>query len=199
MTEKLDDDQWIAENSPISAKKLHALGVVNFHWNIVDQLLRVILCNIRGHSSGAYTPATNSQIKKIKELSFAHVVCGIKSEMFYLKHTENSLQYMRDIISAAEICRRNRNGLVHYFIDGFHNPSRGEMKIVRDFFHRKIELPDSLTNIRQVAKETEALWMVMSEMLGHLTILWSFKIDQLNRTIPTPADLFSNEALRDRS
>lgn len=189
------DDPWIASNSPLDPDKLHALGVVNFHWNIVAQLLQTILGNLRGAPNGFHS-LSKTQMRDIQRMRADEVVGSIRAELSNHYRTDKSDDYINRVLDAAEICRKNRNGLVHFYVDGFYNKMQ-PMTIIKNYFFDHDRVPDKLGAMRQVSEDTEALWKVMSPMLGDLTILWGLKNDMniFKPKIPIPLDLFSKEAM----
>jgi hypothetical protein len=44
----LNNDQWVAANSPIHAERLHALGAVIVHWNDCEKELLLLFGEVLG-------------------------------------------------------------------------------------------------------------------------------------------------------
>ena len=192
----LSDDEWIASNSPIDPDKLHALGVANFHWNIVDQLLQTILGNLEG-APGGFRSLPSKRLKKIQKMTSHDVITAIRDGLGSKYNTDLSNDYINRVLDAADVCRKNRNSLVHFHVDGFYNQLQ-PMGLIKNYFFDHDPMPDTIAAIRQVAKDIEAVWKLMTAMLGQLTILWGLKSDRnaFQTEIPKPSDLFSKEALK---
>jgi hypothetical protein len=190
MSDELSGDLWISGNSPIEASKLHALGAMNFHWNIVAQLLQQILANLRAWLTGKYEPLSLTERQKISKKTAEDLIKAIRKEAkdARLYQTENSNAYIEKVLDATDVCRDNRNGLTHYVVINWYSGDTSDWRLVRDWTSEP--LPDDLVKLRKTAEDMQALWNVMQPMLCELSILWGLKQDQLQTTVPTPVRLF---------
>lgn len=48
----ISDDPWISKSSQIAPENLHALGVINYRWNIADFSLKAILAQLSSVNFG---------------------------------------------------------------------------------------------------------------------------------------------------
>lgn len=90
---------------------------------------------------------------------------------------------MKNLLAAAEIWRRNRNVLTHHRVENHQYDSTGggtrfpPMELVPSPFVVGGTAPGTLASIRQVARDTEALWKIVGPLRGDLTMLWKFGTD----------------------
>jgi hypothetical protein len=145
-------DQWIATNSPIDAKRLHALGAVIVYWNDCERELLILLGEMLGLPTKelwviAHDLGNKAMSTKIKALARA------KKFPFRLQSAiENTLEVF-------EICYQNRNQLVHFWVFG--SDLSGGRELYRKSKKADYITPElfnsDLADIRRVAEEMKAL------------------------------------------
>jgi len=149
-------DQWIATNSPIDAPRLHALGVVIVYWNNCEKELFVLLGEVLGlplkelwviaHDLGQVAIST-----KIEALARAkNFSCATQSAI-------------KNTLEVYDICRQNRNQLVHFWVSGLSGDRQLYRKSKKPEFSVKVFKSD-LADIRRVAEDIKALAYHMSAL-----------------------------------
>jgi hypothetical protein len=146
----LNSDKWVATNSPIDAQRLHALGAVIVYWNDCEKELFILLGEMLGltlkevwviaHDLGDVAIST-----KIKALSRA-------------KNFSPEFQSaIKNTLDVYDICRENRNQLVHFWGIGLSGDRQLYRKSKKPDFTVPEPFKSDLADIRRVAEDIKAL------------------------------------------
>lgn len=151
-------DPWVANNSPIDAAKLHALGVVSYHWNRCERALFWVFASV------ADLPPEQCWALAY-DLGDLAIHDRIDALMRLKKlHTKN-IEEVSHVLKVYDICRQNRNQLTH-----FHPVRTGvnAIELMRTSKKARSMDPDrfseSLGDIRRVAEDLQSLegqlWLI---------------------------------------
>jgi len=103
------DDAWIEANSPIEANKLHALGVINYHWNRCERaLFWVFACIIDLPPEECWALSYDLGDLAIYE--------RISAFMTLKKVHPENIEAVTHTLKVYDICRQNRNQLTHFHV-----------------------------------------------------------------------------------
>jgi len=148
-------DTWTIVNSDVDPRKLHALGVISYRWNICEQLLLGLFVDILD------CPNKGEAHVLAHELGALALITRIKFLASTRFNADQALvAAIANALEAYEACRQNRNQLTHFSISlqlgkegGFHLARRS----------RKPEPPvtmpfsEDVKDLRRVAKEIRRL------------------------------------------
>lgn len=154
----LDEDSWIAAHSPIDPKKLHALGFINLSWNGVEYWLHALLATVSRTSEA-------TSWKFVYDLRDTAICERIKAFAADRDFDEPTAQAIKQALEAFDICRHNRNHLVHYSL-GEREGRRGLTlyRVAQKPIRKPEPLPDELDDIRRVADEIEGVRVFLREL-----------------------------------
>lgn len=167
------NDQWIESHSPIDAKKLHALGVVNFHWNTADIGLKLLHVVLDGQTVREGWASVHDQRDKTLCRNIEKIVSAGAYE-------QTEREAVLHGIELYDICRENRNQLSHFLPSGFVGTDLARLKGA-DFDPQPF--PDSLDDVRRVATDIAALLDYLSGLLNHFV---AKNLYRWNPTEPPP-------------
>lgn len=158
----ISDDPWIATHSPIAAEKLHALGVVNFHWNTAEFILRILSMRFGFGGKGNFV-ASWAGVYNQKDITICNkmrAVVGDNKRMS--KQTKEAVWHALDYY---DVCRLNRNQLTH-FVPGMLSGTPFA-RVGADF--EPHPFPDDLKDIRRVADEISALNRYLNDLYKYFS------------------------------
>jgi hypothetical protein len=108
---EMRDDKWVAANSPIDAERLHALGAVIVYWTECEKELFLLFGEVLG--------------LPLQELwviahDLGNVAISTKIEVLArAKNFSSEIQLaIKNALAVYDICRQNRNQLVHFWTSG---------------------------------------------------------------------------------
>jgi hypothetical protein len=179
----LSDDPWIKRHSMIDPERLHALGIITQQWNHCERNLWLIfsvvfslhrrVAWIIGHDIGDI-----SLCEKIKEM--------IK----VVQPNPEVATVLGAYLKVYDACRVNRNTLTHF--TSATNPTTPDDLMNAVFLRRKgpsgqpNELPSTLTDVRRVAEEVQALTIYSWKLYKALLARSEGKQAELPPTIVPP-------------
>ncbi len=156
-------DQWIAVHSPIHPGKLHALGLMHFHWGGCEYELTALFASI------AKWPEREIWIMLHDQGDMA-IIEKLKAFMSLRGLTNAEIELINNALMAYDVCRVNRNQLTHFSIslagpgrDDDHLRLARKSKKPSEMFGGP--LPDDLWSLRRVAND-------IRKLRGHLRSLW---------------------------
>jgi hypothetical protein len=169
------DDPWIAENSPMPAEKLHALGVVSYHWNTAEIGLKVILVTLMRLELATLWPL-------IHEMGDISVSDAIEEVVSASKMPQPVVDAILHGLKVYEANRLNRNQLTHFVPAVF--TDEGLSRVKGPKFDPKPFL-DSVDDLRRVADEIKVLIKYFDAVLAVIqTRRFSLKESGLFRSLP---------------
>jgi hypothetical protein len=168
----LSRDAWIMVNSDIDAEKLHALGVITFRWNLSENKLKQLFATLLYFLNSEETHALahglgNALTTSIKILATHRI--------------ENDTPLMAALTNALdvyEVCRRNRNQLTHFdlTIASDEEGSGRRLALARrgktPQYRRSVPFPDSINDIRRVARDIRRLNYYFYRLDRHMRAKW---------------------------
>lgn len=156
---KLEDD-WIAINSPIAAEKLHALGVVNFHWNTAEFALRILSIRFGFGGKGNFV-ANWASVYNQKDITICNKMRAVVGDN--KRMSKSAKEAVRHALECYDVCRLNRNQLTH-FVPGMLSGTPFA-RVDADF--EPHPFPDDLKDIRRVAEEIVAQIKYLSDLSNY--------------------------------
>jgi hypothetical protein len=171
----LSRDPWIKAHSPIDAEKLHALGVVNFRWNITEFILKIFSMRFGGGGKGSFD-ANWAELHDEGDIALWQMIEANVTAGPWSQDIKDAVIHG---IRMYEACRINRNQLSHFLPKGLAGSDLARLK-GPDFDPQPF--PDSLADIRRVAEEIEAL----IAYLGGLFNFFRARFQNALRRAPTP-------------
>jgi hypothetical protein len=154
----LNNDQWVAANSPIDAERLHALGTVIVYWNDCEKELLILFGEVLGLPleqvwAIAYDLGQVAISTKIKTLARAK------------KFSIQLQSAITNTLAVYEICRQNRNQLVHFwFFSGVSGDGQLYRKSKKADYSPPEQFKNDLADIRRVAEDIKALAHHMAQL-----------------------------------
>jgi hypothetical protein len=146
----LSADPWIAKNSPLSADRLHAIGVVTVRWNDCELWLLLLLCSV-------------SKIPRRDIWAMAHdlgdiAMCTrVKTFTVFRGYRDHGRALIENVLAVYDLCRQNRNSIVHAWtrFSGPNPPLARKSKKADN--PEPSPFPSDLSDIRRVAEDIEEL------------------------------------------
>ncbi len=153
----LSADPWIADNCPLPAEKLHAIGVIAFRWNNCEFWLLLLLCAV-------------SKIPRREVWAMAHdlgdmAICSrIETFAAFRGYRDHGKVLIENVLEVYDLCRQNRNSIVHAWTRAAGPDPSLARKSKKPDNPEPSPFPSTLTDIRRVADDIEALstrlWLV---------------------------------------
>lgn len=153
-------DNWIAEHSPIAAEKLHALGVVNFHWNSADIALKLLGLRF-GYGGKSSFDANWATVHDAKDVTLCDTIRTNVAARQMAQPIKDAVLYALHIY---DINRQNRNQLSHFMPHGL---AGSDLANFDGPEFRPKPFPDSTKDIRRVADEIVDLVRYLSDLLNY--------------------------------
>jgi hypothetical protein len=154
----LNNDQWVAANSPIDAEKLHALGAVIVYWNECEKELLILFGEVLG--------LPLDQLWAIA-YDLGQVAISTKIEAL-ARAKEFSFEFqsaIKNTLAVYDICRQNRNQLVHFwFFSGVSGDGQLYRKSKKADYSPPAQFKNDLADIRRVAEDIKALARQMAQL-----------------------------------
>jgi hypothetical protein len=157
--------QWMADNSPIAAEKLHALGLVTFNWNRCEKSTFWLFSTIIGLPEELCWALTH----EMGDITTCETIGALmKLKNFHPK----AIETIGNALEVHNICRQNRNQLTHFEV---HSLGINDLRLMRKSkkpdamrpYHFSAELDD----LRRVAGEIDQLdnrlWILTVIMESH--------------------------------
>lgn len=146
-------DPWIDSNSPMPAAKLHAVGVVAYRWNKCELALLTLLAEITGFPRrDVWAMAHDLGDTSIQE--------RIRTFMLFRGYQGKSKALVDNCIEYYDICRQNRNTIIHAWTQLAHDPDRTVLLARRSRTPLDPDpnpFPSELADLRRVADEIAIL------------------------------------------
>jgi hypothetical protein len=145
-------DTWLGLHSPISAKKLHALGYMTYMWNACEHQLFTLFCVVMDISEKdgwalAYDLGNIAIMTRIKVISSVRY-----------KHQASILELIQNCLEVYEVCRQNRNQLTHFTVAGYLSDEPNLFRKSRNAETMEpLPFPDKLSDLRRVANDIRRL------------------------------------------
>lgn len=159
--EGLSRDTWIATHSPISPEKLHALGYVNFVWNVCEHELFSLFATVMK------IPEREAWVL-VHDLGDISICLRIKEIARYRYPGTPYLDLIENALEVYEVCRANRNQLTHFTIG-----------IAHDKFELVLKRASKKPNTRDTQSISESVWDMrrvgrdINRLRGQLAELWA--------------------------
>jgi hypothetical protein len=157
----LSDDPWIAKNSQIAAEKLHALGVINYRWNLAELALKVIFSQIAGIPFARMWAIAHD----MGDAAISAAMAELLEMLHAAKGPKNAILHGLELY---DINRVNRNQLTHYLPAALVGSDFTRLKGPK--FDPK-PFSDDLKDLRRVADDLEALLKYFSQLTNAITDL----------------------------
>lgn len=168
----LNNDPWIAENSPIDPERLHAIGVINFFWSQSEVgifCIFSVLCGLDIDRTAAAFGALSAsmQVDALKALA------KTMPSQFLIDKDGTAEKLREAIFYAAELFdanKKNRNAVVHayYF-------RKGDTVAMQNRAPKKSwdfkDIPCSIEELRAIALECKDLCAYLSGVMAYLFAL----------------------------
>jgi hypothetical protein len=186
LSDAFKDDPWISSNSQIAPQKLHALGVMNYRWNIADASLKSMLVQL----SKADFSTIWAIIHEMGDIAIASAITEILISSNAPKPIKDAIAHG---LKVYERNRINRNQLTHFLPTSLVGSDLARLKGPR--FDPQ-PLPDDIGDLRRVADEIGGLLTYFGKLLSVIASRqYSLKLGgsflQLPDTIPLPELLVS--------
>lgn len=159
----ITEDAWIANNSPIDFKKLHALGVIVYRWNACEFGLRILLTSLGRPINDVWEDNARARRSVLLEA----VEKAIDASPLHTPETKDALRYA---IKMYEVNAENRNQFAHFLPTG----SKTGIKLYNtktpnfsEIFSRH-PIPSDLEDFRKVANEIAECQRYISAMSNYL-------------------------------
>ncbi|MER8995927.1 hypothetical protein [Mesorhizobium sp. M0678] len=147
----MNSDPWIAENSPLSPERLHAIGVITLRWNQCEFWLFLLFCKVSGI-------ADKEAWALVYDLGDVAICTRIKAILASRSFHTDGTALILNALDAYDINRQNRNTVAHAWMVGKFD---GEYILARR--SKKADAIDplafksDLTTLRRVAHE---IWLL---------------------------------------
>jgi hypothetical protein len=151
----LSDDPWIAQYSVVEPERLHALGMITLYWNHCERNLLALFCD------------TFNLVPRIgwiiaHDMGDVSMCSKIQGQLEFFEKSANK-QISARLYRATEVydaCRLNRNALTHFTIDPKPDSTFSFVR-TKGIKYEPREFPSSLSELRRVAIEVQALSMYL--------------------------------------
>ncbi|MER9683497.1 hypothetical protein NKJ23_30075 [Mesorhizobium sp. M0184] len=143
----MKSDPWIAENSPLSPERLHAIGLITFRWNQCEFWLFLLFCKVSGIDQ-------KDAWALVYDLGDIAICSRIKALLANRVFHADGVALILNALDAYDINRQNRNTVAHAWTAGQFD---GEYVLARK--SKKIDAIDpsafksDLASLRRVAHE----------------------------------------------
>lgn len=172
-------DPWIAENSPLPLEKLHAIGVITVWWNRCELWLILLL-------AAAARMSRRDVWAFVHDLGDISVAARIETFALFRGHPEHTRGLISNALKVYDICRQNRNCVVHaWTFSTGPNPTLLR-RSKRPIDPEPTQFLNSVDDLRRVAKETQGLWF---RLLDLTSLLDQGEPMPSLETLPVPASL----------
>lgn len=104
----MNDDPWVRDHSPIGAERLHALGYINFVWNVTEYWFFALLASVSGLSE---------DVCRVFVYDQGDVTIADRIKAFAKRRHDLTVEEQAAVARAVEVynvCRLNRNLYNHY-------------------------------------------------------------------------------------
>lgn len=147
----LESDEWISKNSPISAERLHAIGLITLRWNECEfyhfHLFREVLA----------LPSPEAWAL-VFDMGDESLNVRIKTLIKIRQYPDESCAVIENVLAVYTICRQNRNSIAHAWSSAGHGPEKElKSRSKKPDTMETAAIPADLSTLRRVAEELDIL------------------------------------------
>jgi hypothetical protein len=157
------DDPWIAANSPIEAEKLHAMGVITFHWNVCEFYLRSLLAFAAHRPFDSVWTETSSQRPR-------NIYAKIRRAVADSRDAEATKEAILYAIALYDRNRENRAQITHFLPEGgvssaLHNNKNPDFLAIFD----QTPIRSDIDALRRVAEDIRTCRTYLAGLINALS------------------------------